>query len=246
MTSYTFGHSYSVNDGTSSVAYSNWKYNYSKNPNDANELSYSVFDVPNRILAQASYTTPKYMDGRLATVAALIYNGYNGMRYCLTMNESADFNGDGFRGNSLMYIPTIDELAKMTFTSETDRTNFENWIENDSYAKNHRGQYAVRYSNCAPWENHFDLHLAEDFFYSKGTSNKISLSFDVLNINNMIDKNWGSVYASTYNVQPLKVTKLTADSNGDMIPTYSYQSSSIAKSDFLSRWHLQIGLKVTF
>ena len=245
MAGYTFGHAYSVNDGTSSVALSNWKYNYAKNPNDANELSYSVFDVPNRVLAQVSYTTPRYLNKRLATVVALNYNGYNGMRYCLTMNETADFNGDSQKGNSLLYIPTTDELAKMTFATEADRASFGSWIEGDSYAKNHRGQYAERYSNSAPWENHFDLHLAEDFFYLKGV-NKISLSFDVMNIGNMIDKNWGGVYSSSYTVSPLKVTKLTANSNGDQVPTYSYQTSSITKSDLLSRWHLQVGLKVTF
>ena len=246
MASYTYGHSRSVNDGTSSVAYSNWKYNYSKNPNDPNELTYSVFDVPNRVLAMVSYTTPKYLDDRFATNVSVIYNGNNGMRYCLTMNETADFNGDTQKGNSLLYIPTTDELAKMTFAAETDRTSFGNWIENDKYAKNHRGQYAERYSNSAPWENHFDLHLAEDFYYLKEKSNKISLSFDIINFGNMVNKEWGSVYSSDYNVSPLKVTKLTANSNGDYIPTYSYQDDKVYKSDFLSRWHLQVGLKVTF
>jgi len=246
MGSYTFGHAYSVNDGTSSVALSNWQYNYAKNPNDANEVSYSVFDIPNRVLAQATYTTPKYMNGRLATVASVIYNGSNGMRYCLTMNETADFNGDTQKGNSLLYIPTTDELAKMTFATAADRTSFESWIEGDSYAKNNRGQYAKRYSNSAPWENHFDLHFAEDFFYLKGKSEKIELTFDVINFGNMLNKNWGTVYGSDYNVQPLKVTALTTNSNGDKIPTYSYQDDKVYKSDFSSRWHLQVGLKVTF
>jgi outer membrane receptor for ferrienterochelin and colicin len=246
MASYTFGHAYSVNDGTSSVAYSNWKYNYSINPNDANELSYSVFDVPNRVLASATYTTPRYLNGRLATVVSLIYNGSNGMRYCLTMNESKDFNNDGQLGNSLLYIPTTDELAKMTFATADDRTKFGSWIVSDSYAKDHRGQYAPRYSNSAPWENHFDLHLAEDFFYLKNKSEKISLTFDIINFNNLLNKNWGAVYGSDYNVSPLKVTKLTADANGNQVPTYSYQDDKVFKSDFLSRWHGQIGLRVTF
>ncbi len=246
MASYTFGHAYSVNDGTSSVAYSNWKYNYANNPNDANELSYSVFDVPNRVLAMASYSTPKYLNGRFASDVSLIYNGNTGMRYCLTMNESADFNGDTQKGNSLLYIPTEYELSQMTFASETDRFAFDNWIENDKYAKDHRGQYAKRYSNSAPWENHFDLHLAEDFYYLKEKSNKVTLSFDIMNFGNMLNKEWGSVYSSDYNVQPLKVTKLTANSNGDYVATYSYQEDQVYKSDFQSRWHLQVGLKVTF
>lgn len=246
MASYTFGHAYAVNDGTSSVAYSNWKYNYSVNPNDANEVSYSVFDVPNKVMASVSYTTPKYWNNRFATVVSLIYNGYNGMRYSLTMNESKDFNNDGQYGNSLLYIPTKSELALMTFASEADRTSYESWIEGDSYAKDHRGQYATRYSNSAPWENHLDLHIAEDFFYTKGNSNKISLTFDIINFGNMLNKNWGAVYASDYNVSPLKVTALSTDADGNEVPTYSYQDDKVYKSDFLSRWHGQIGLRITF
>lgn len=244
MASYTYGHAYSVNDGTSSVAYSNWKYNYAVDPNDENELSYSVFDVPNRILASATYSTPKYLNDKLATVVSVIYNGSNGMRYSLTMNEVKDFNGDGQYGNSLLYIPTVAELAKMTFVTEEDRTNFGSWIESDPYASANRGKYASRYSNSAPWENHFDLHIAEEFYYNK--SNKVALTFDIMNVGNLINKEWGAVYSSDYNVQPLKETALATDANGNKIPTYSFQTDKVYKSDFLSRWNAQIGLKVTF
>jgi len=134
----------------------------------------------------------------------------------------------------------------MTFTTAADRTSFGSWIESDSYAKDHRGQYAKRYSNSAPWENHFDLHFAENFYYLKGKSEKVELTFDIINFGNMLNKKWGAVYGSDYNVQPLKVTALTTNSNGDKIPTYSYQDDKVYKSDFSSRWHLQVGLKVTF
>ncbi|MBN2639085.1 MAG: TonB-dependent receptor [Bacteroidales bacterium] len=245
MASYTFGHAYSVNDGTSSIAYSNWKYNYAVNPNDPNALSYSMFDVPNRILAVVTYTSPKYWGSKFSTVASLVYNGFNGQRYSLTMNESRDFNNDGQYGNSLLYIPTTGELAQMSFATEADRTNFGSWIASDKYAKDHRGQYAVRNSNMAPWENHVDLHFAEDFYYLDGKDNKISLTFDVLNIGNLINHKWGTSYSSAYNEQILKVTALN-NVNGNMIPTYSFQGNSVSKSDIFSRWHAQIGLRFTF
>jgi hypothetical protein len=246
MASYTFGHAFSVNDGTSSVAYSNWKYNYAVNPNDENELSYSLFDVPNRIMAVVNYTTPKYLSERFSTTVSLIYNGFNGQRYSLTMNESSDFNGDGQYGNSLLYIPTTSELDKMTFATEEDRANYGNWIEDDKYANEHRGQYAERYSNSAPWENHLDLHIAEDFYYLNGKDNKISLTLDILNFGNLLNKEWGASYSSYYNTQILKVTALTDDGNGNKVPTYSFQGSEVTKSDILSRWHAQIGVRVTF
>ncbi len=246
MASYTYGHAYSVTDGTSSIAYSNWKYNYAVDPNNENELSYSIFDIPNRVVAQVTYTTPKYMNGRLATVVSLTYNGSNGMRYSLSMNETTDFNSDGQKGNTLLYIPTADELTKMTFATADDRTKFGSWIESDEYAKNNRGKYADRNSNIAPWENHIDLHFAEDFFYLKGKDQKVSLTFDIMNFSNLLNKNWGTVYSSDYNVMPLSVSALTTNGDGNKIPTYKFNDDKISKSDFLSRWNAQIGLKVTF
>jgi hypothetical protein len=55
------------------------------------------------------------------------YNGYSGQRYSLTMSDaqSSSFNGDYQKGNTLLYIPTDDELSKMNFTSESDRTSFK-------------------------------------------------------------------------------------------------------------------------
>lgn len=244
MASYTFGHSYSVNDGTSSIAYSNWKYNYSVNPNTPT-LSHSSFDVPNRVLAVATYTTPKYANNRLNSVISLVYNGKSGQRYSLTMYERKDFNNDGKYGNSLLYIPTTSELSMMSM-SDADRVAFEKWIEGDKYAKNHRGSYAERNSNLAPWENHFDLHFAEDFYYLKGKDNKISLTLDILNIANLFNKNWGTSYAMAYSESILKEASLTTLANGDKVANYTFLGNSVPKSDFFSRWHAQIGLRVTF
>jgi hypothetical protein len=246
MASYTFGHAKSVNDGTSSVAYSNWKYNYSINSNDASEVSYSIFDVPHKVIATAAYTTPKYGNGRWATNFAVTYNGFTGQRYSLTMNENADFNNDGQYGNSLLYIPTSDEISKMTFASEDDRTNFESWIENDKYAQNHRGQFAQRNSNSATWENHFDLHFSQSFYYLKERGSKIELSFDVINFANMLNKKWGTSYSGAYNEQILRVTKMTKDANSNYTPTYSFIGDTPQIADISSRWHAQIGMKITF
>lgn len=46
-------------------------------------------------MVQASYSSPKYWNGWTSTTIAVIYNGFSGSRYSLTMNEKQDFNGDG-------------------------------------------------------------------------------------------------------------------------------------------------------
>lgn len=255
--SYTFGRSKSVNDGTSSVAYSNWKYNYSRDTNSENELGFSKFDVPHRLMAQLSYTTPKYLNGWTSTTISVIYNGFSGSRYSLTMNEVSDFNGDGQKGNSLLYIPTEAELDNMNFVDNTDKNGklimsaadsrkaFTEWVNNDDYAKNHRGQYAERNSNLSNWEHEIDLHLAQTIYNAQGLG-KLEFTFDIINFANMLNKKWGASYSSAYNLSPLTVVSLSTDENGNRNPGYAFNNAKINKSDISSRWHAQVGIRLTF
>lgn len=252
--SYTFGHAKSVNDGTSSVAYSNWKYNYSVDTNSQNELGFSKFDIPHRVMVQASYNSPKYWNGWTSTTISVIYNGFSGSRYSLTMNEKQDFNGDGFSGNSLLYIPTDEELSKMVFTgvdkngetlsmtAEESRAAFKQWIENDSYAKNHRGQFAERNSNLSNWEHEIDLHLAQTIYNIQGMG-KLEFTFDIINFANMLNKKWGASYESAYNLSPLTLEYFDKTTGN---AAFSYNNAEIKKSDISSRWHCQVGVRLTF
>ena len=244
MASYTYGHSYSVNDGTSSVAYSNWKYNYGVDTNEP-ELSYALFDIPHKFMAMISYKTPMYLGG-LQTAFTLTYTGQSGQRYSYTMNESVDFNGDGQKGNSLLYIPTADELQQMQFVDPADRSKFESFIQDDSYLSRNRGNWAPRYGGKAPFEHHFDLHIAQDFFYDKKSGRKLQFIVDLINFGNMINRNWGIYNSSTYNLQILQVTKLTKGADGNMTPTYKFNPQEISMNDFNSRWRCQLGFRLVF
>lgn len=55
--SYVYGHAYDVYDLTSSVAFSNWSFGRSyAGRQDAQELDYSKWDSPHRIVASGTYT----------------------------------------------------------------------------------------------------------------------------------------------------------------------------------------------
>ena len=260
MLNYTFGRSYSVHDGTSSVAMSNWGYYYSVDPNEP-VLAASMFDVPHRVVATVNYNSKRYGNGRWQTHVGLTYNGAYGQRYSLTMNEGrgASYNGDYRSGNTLLYIPTKEELTKMNFvdkknkagvvteTADAQRAQFEQWIEGDSYASKHRGQYAERNSHLTPWENRFDLHISQDFYYLKERGSKVELVFDILNVANLLNKNWGTTYSSVYNINKLRVAG-TADGTAanTKVASFQYFDNAPYVSDVASRWHAQIGLRVTF
>ena len=246
MAAYTFGHSYSLNDGTSSVAYSNWKYNYSVDTNSPDELSYSLFDRPHKVNVMASYSTPYYAGGRMKTSFAMTYEMQSGQRYCYTMAEDADFNGDGQKGNSLMYIPTQDEIGKMSWADDTSAIAFEKYIRGDKYLSTHRGQWSERYAGIQPFDHQIDLHVAQDFIYDQKEGRKVQVTFDVLNFANLLNPAWGAYYGGTYNLSVLKVTATAADAEGNVTPTYKWNNPKFVPSDFSSRWRCQLGLRVTF
>ena len=246
MAAYTFTRATSVNDGTSSVAYSNWKYNYSVDSNSGEELAYSLFDKPHKIMAVVSYNSPVY--GRLfSTNVTVSYQAGSGQRFSYTMDEgAADFNGDGQKGNSLMYIPTVDEVGMMNWSSPADAAKFEKYIRNDSYLSSHRGQWSERYAGIAPFEHHFDLHVSQNIMYDPRHNRKVELMVDILNFSNMLNRAWGLNYSAAYNLTVLEVADLAKDAQGNMTPTYKFNPKSLNINDFYSRWRCQIGVRVTF
>lgn len=252
LASYTLGISKSIYDGTSSVAYSNWKYNYAVDTNSP-RLSYSSFDQPHRLLVTLGYTTPKYANGWLQTNVAVSYNGYSGQRYSLTMSENTDFNGDGYRGNSLLYLPTDDEVDQMVFTATKNYTAdeqkalFKDFLQHDRYAKHHRGEYSERNGKLGHWENQVDLHFSESIFALKERGSKIVLTADILNFANMLNKKWGSSWGGSYNVSVLKCTGVQQQSNGVWNATYQWNDyTKPTRANISSRWHAQIGIKLIF
>lgn len=247
MANYTFGHSFALNEGGASQALSNWQQYLCKDPNKQ-ELAYSTFDVPHRFMAQIGYDSKRYGRGLFQTHVSLTYNGVSGMRYSLIMDtgSSPSYNGDSRSGNTLLYIPTDAELEAMNFSSKADKAKFKDWIENDEYASEHRGEFAERNSNLAPWENQFDLHIAQDFFYLKNRGSKISLVFDILNVANLLNHDWGTSYSSTTACQILKVDNVKDDKAGNKYGVFSFAGQGMQINNIASRWHMQLGLRVTF
>lgn len=246
MASYTFNRARSANDGISSVALSNWKQFYAVDTN-VPDLGYSLYERPHKVMAVVSYTSPVYAR-ILQTTVSLTYEGSSGQRFCYTYSGNTDFNGDSgsANGNSLIYVPTVDEIGKMKWASPADALKFENQIRSDKYLSSRRGQWTERFGGIQPFEHHFDLHIAQDFFYDKKSGRKVQAVVDFINISNLFNRNWGLSYSQTLTRTVLNVDSLTKDADGNMTPTYSYKPNENYYADFYSRWRCQIGLRLTF
>ena len=242
---YTFGHSFSVMDGISSQAASIWGKNYATESNNA-ALTYSLFEVPHKLSATLSYS--RRYARYFGTTVSLVYQAYSGSRYSLTYYQNGiDVNGDSYRGNTPMYIPTRDELALMQFETDAQREAFDAYIESNGYLRTHRGRYAARNAMQTPFEHHLDLHIAQDFYFGAQSGRKLQLTLDVMNFGNLLSRSWGaSYYLSNWRLSPVEVYALDDDGAGNKTPHYRYRGAVISKNDLLSRWHMQIGVRVVF
>lgn len=243
---YTFGHAKSINDGTSSVAYSNYGYNYAVEHNNP-ELATSLFDIPHRIIAQVTYSRryAKYFGSTLS----LVYNAFSGQPYSYYFYSSgtALFNNNGFSGgNTLGYVPTETEIEQMNWVSDKDKENFREYVAGNSTMNKNRGRFSKRNAFRNAFEHHLDLHFAQDFYFGKMTGRKISVTLDIINFTNMLNRNWGAYYKNLYGITPLTVAKVTPDEKGNMTPTYSFYQPKIEIDDVFSRWHMQLGVRVVF
>ena len=103
--SYLYGRSRSILDGTSSQAASNWGNVYV--PGDPNEppLARSNFDPGHRITVSGGYDIP--MPAGLTARVAVFYSGQSGRPW--SANYQFDVNGDVRATNDLLYIPTATD-----------------------------------------------------------------------------------------------------------------------------------------
>ncbi|HPT12105.1 MAG TPA: carboxypeptidase regulatory-like domain-containing protein [Bacteroidales bacterium] len=254
--SYTYGRSMDLNSGTSSVAYSNWRYvNNVYGLNDL-RLSRSNFDLGSRVTGLISYKF-EYLKGALATQISLFYNGQSGQPLSYIYN--GDMNNDGTT-NDLIYVPRyrseinlVDIAATSTtplITADQQWASLWDFIIHDPYLKNHRGEYAKRNGARLPFSHQFDVRIVQDIKTNiRGTGNKLQLSLDIINIGNLFDKDWGhSIYASNqqFNLINIKSTSVNP-------PTFTYTGAGMTAdkkaytiSDFSSRWRMQIGIRYLF
>ena len=98
--SYLYGESRSVNDGGSSQATSNWRYNYNAGNPNAVPPAVSNFSPGHRFNLSGSYRIPA---GPAGITLAAYYNAQQGRPYSYL--DGSDGNGDGTRGNDLLYVP---------------------------------------------------------------------------------------------------------------------------------------------
>ncbi len=258
---YTYGRAKAINDGTSSQNSSQWRYMEQVNGLNDLDLSYSDFDMKSRITGYVSYSR-EYLK-HLKTTISIFYNGQSGSPFSYIYNDWRDINGDGETYNSLIYVPEFESdinLVDIGSPGDDDYVSaaqqwedLQEFINNDDYLKDRKGNYAERNAARAPFEHIFDLKFAQDVFTDiGGRQNKITLTLDIFNFTNLLNKDWGRRYYVTYGTVSLisfegfeadgTTPTFTFDRPEDDIDIYSADDSGIRSS----RWQMRFGIRYTF
>lgn len=260
---YTYTDAEDITGNPGSSASSVWSNNYSINDPNEQYLSTSQYAIPHRVVSNISYRK-EYLN-HLGTTVSLFYSGAHQGRFAYT--TGGDLNRDGV-SLDLLYIPenaaelnfaprTVNDV---TFTAEEQRAAYEAFVENDKSLKNSKGDYVARNGGLMPWVNRFDFRLLQDVFTDiGGRRNTLQLSFDVQNLGNLINPDWGLSPqlngGSSFNYPLLNVASVspegvptfnmitTLDENGNtVLPTSPF------RDDFsiFSTWRMQLGIRYSF
>ncbi len=258
--SYTYGRAFAVNNATSSVAYSNWRFNESADPNDLNELGTADFEVRHRGLAYANYRL-RYAD-RFSSQLGLVVDVRSGEPFSYIYANDA--NGDGETSNDLVYIPATE---RDVFLTGGTYTQLDAYIRSQPGLDGHRGRIVPRNSGRGPGQARVDLEFTQGIETVRGQ--RIDFEVTLVNLLNALSSDWGVIrfannaavrtlgsggYVTAGQVgQTLAGRIVTQDDIGKPIITFSEQTVNDAltndrfsTSDLASRWQLRFGLRYSF
>ncbi len=248
-----------VSSLSSSVSNSSWQ-------------SVSVFNANEEVAANSAYLVKDRFTGALnwkhnffgnyATRFGLFYEGRKGKPYSWIYNN--DLNGDNVT-NDLMYIPTqgsnsvcfrapgaaapSSATAACVNDLATERRFWD--LVNQYGLSNSAGGVVQRNSSFAPWTNNFDVRFSQELpgFFE---GNKVSLTLDVLNVGNLINKKWGQIDEVGFQAQGglarSFVDYLGLDSNGRYVYGVTGNVEDLINRQLKgeSAWAAQLTVKYEF
>ncbi len=279
MFAYTYGKSEDLTSSPGSIASSAFTGNQVEGNPNMPILSYSNYDMRHKIAASISYKK-EYLK-HFATSVSVIYVGMLGGGG--SSNEanstgkfsyvySNDFNGDGIKGNDLIYIPKSGETGMKLVPGESisgikdERTEEQIWadlnayIEQDDYLSEHRGEIMKRNGAMTPWNGQIDLRFTQDVFLNfSGKKNVLEFTVDILNVGNLINSDWG-VKKTVNKRNFLTYNGIDATSG---LPKFSFPYFSVEtingnktaqplkktfsdETSINSRWQIQFGIRYIF
>lgn len=252
--SYTYGKSKDLSNGVRNSMESNWQLNQSLVPNNP-ALAYSNFDIRHRIVASFSYAQDWQRAGR--TNVTLFFSAQSGspFTYGIVNNSIQGLP----QQVSLVYIPESSEAIRYFKdiaggqTAAQQAESFNRFIDANAYLRDRRGDFTERNMGRTPWNVQADLRIAHDIFLSASKKQFVTISADVVNLTNLVYREWGVQYFSPNTFNSTSSVGLTPSlfppqQNAENWPVFQFRDPGTPYSIdyFNSRAQVQFGLRYTF
>jgi hypothetical protein len=222
------------------------------NPNQP-KLAYSDFGLQHRFIA-AGGRRFAYANDHMATTLGFFFEAGQGNRFSYTY--AGDLNRDGIDGNDLLFVPNAQNqinlvaytnAAGQTVTPDQQWQQLSSYIGQDAYLSQHRGEYTERNGAISRWYTQLDAKVLQDFTVTTGSGKKntLQLSFDILNVGNLLNRNWGDRYLVGNN----RLIEATYPTAGTSAPAYTFRGGNqtfFTDTSLASRWRAQVGVRYIF
>lgn len=237
-TQYAYMDAESALDATSSRAISNFQFRPTKGDIFAEDTARSVFEIEHRFNILLNYG---FQTGSVGHNLALFYNVQSGEPFSIL--EAGDPNTDGFATNDLLFVPanTSDVILRGVTPAQFDAFISAWGLEE------YRGRIVDRNAFTEPWSRQLDLHYDIEVPISVV---RTQITFDVLNLVNLIDNEKGVVkFVNNNSVTPITFSGIDA-ATGKPIYTATVagirDGAQFATADIRSRWQAKLGLRLSF
>jgi hypothetical protein len=189
------------------------------------------------------------MPAGFTATASVFYSGQSGRPWSALYGN--DYNGDGrssTSSNDLLYIPaSADEGYVFTRGTFEDLMTF---VNSEQCLSDYIGKTHERNVCRAPWQNTLDFKFNLGLPIKRA---KVELTWDVLNLLNLIDSESGIIEYANFN--DLLVVRPSVSSAG--VVTYDLRNfvvngvvqtpnEQFTRNDLASRWQMQFGARIRF
>ncbi|MCX8480452.1 MAG: hypothetical protein ORN58_00880 [Sediminibacterium sp.] len=231
-----------------------WNGNKTVNGNNLSALSFSDYDIRNRIIGNINY---RFMLSKKKDIQfSLFVESRNQGRFSYVY--AGDMNGDGVYYNDLLFVPLQARdlnfipytIQGKTYSVAAQQEAFDAYINQDDYLNKNKGKYTDRNGLLMPLITRVDLSIKLGFLLNKKNPyNKLEFRVDILNIGNLIDPSFGTSYIVN---QTAILTPQGINQRGEPVYTFNQLNGSLNYTTYRKGntindvWQGQVGVRYNF
>jgi len=258
---YTYGDAKDLTNGIRNSMESNWQMNQSLTPNDP-KLATSNFAIKNRVVANLGYGLNLSESNRIS--ANVYFNAQSGNPFSWGFVNSTIANSGQAAGLAYIFkdaaeaakyiTPIKDASGNILVSAAQQVADYESFINGNEYLSSRRGKFTERNGDFTPWNIQADFRIMDEIRLSQKNKSNLQISLSIINLTNLLNKDWGKVYFvpntfnSTASVGLTKVGNVATGQPGAGDPTYNFKTPNLPYTidQFASRFQAQLGVRYNF